>query len=431
LATAILAGHFDRAGAIERCAFVLGRRRVWLNGLAARIFARFREGGRPRTRSVAEFILHDPGFGRACEKQPIAAESIIVAKPAMRPADGPAATWAIPPILSPGDLGRRLNLSPNELAWFAECRSLERRLPVGPLRHYHYRWQPKRDGTARLIESPKQRLKAIQRHLLAEILDLIPPHPAAHGFRRGRSIKTFVQAHIGRAMVLKVDLKDFFPSVRPARVVGVFLAAGYPENVAVLLAGLCLNSTPPSFLDAYPSAFGTVKPSGLKDLYGRPHLPQGAPTSPALANLGAYRLDCRLAGLARSAGADYTRYADDLVFSGGPDFARMANRFYARVCVIALDEGFEVNTRKTRMMRRSVSQRAAGVVINDRANIPRPEFDRLKAILHNCAVEGPASQNRDGQADFAASLLGRVAHVEMLNPARGKKLKTLFDKIKW
>jgi hypothetical protein len=399
--------------------------------MATRIIAHFREGSRPRARKVAEFLLDDPGFSQAWDRHRFSVIRSFEFAPVMLPADGPAATWGAPAIVTPGDLARRLNLSPNELAWFADCRRLERRLPVGPLRHYHYRWQAKSHGSARLIESPKQRLKAIQRHLLAEILDLIPPHLAAHGFRRGRSIKTFVQSHIGREMALKVDLKDFFPSIGPARVVGVFLAAGYPENVAALLAGLCLNSTPSAFLDAYPAAFGGVKPPGLKDLYGRPHLPQGAPTSPTLANLGAYRLDCRLVGLARAAGANYTRYADDMVFSGGPEFARMAGRFYTRVCAIALDEGFEVNTRKTRMMRRSVSQRAAGVVVNERTNVPRPDYDRLKAILHNCAIRGPKDQNRSGCADFAASLLGRVAHVDMLNPARGQKLKSLFATIKW
>ena len=151
----------------------------------------------------------------------------------------------------------------------------------------------------------------------------------------------------------------------------------------------------------------------------------------ALANLAAYHLDCRLAGLAEAVGARYTRYADDLVFSGEEEFARMVERFYIRVCAIALEEGFEVHTRKTRIMRQSVSQRAAGVVLNAHANVPRTSYERLKAIIHNCVMHGPDSQNRTGIEDFRAHLAGRIAHVAMLNPARGRKLGEEFERIRW
>jgi hypothetical protein len=169
---------------------------------------------------------------------------------------------------------------------------------------------------------------------------------------------------------------------------------------------------------------------GLRLLHG-PHLPQGAPTSPALANLCAYRLDCRLAALARKAGAQYTRYADDLAFSGGPEWERSARRFQVAVCRVALEEGFEVNTRKTRFMRRAVRQQLAGVVVNERPNLARAAYDRLKAILHNCLRHGPASQNRDGHPNFRAHLAGRVAHAAWLNPERGRRLKELFARIAW
>lgn len=169
----------------------------------------------------------------------------------------------------------------------------------------------------------------------------------------------------------------------------------------------------------------------MKDLYGRPHLPQGAPTSPALANLAAFHLDCRLTGLARSVGAAYTRYADDLVFSGGHDFGRMAGRVLIQAGAIALDEGFEVNTRKTRIMRQSVAQRAAGLVLNQRVNIPRREYDQLKAILHNCVKSGPGGQNRSTRADFRAHLAGRIAYVKQTNPARGARLWETFQRISW
>ena len=108
-----------------------------------------------------------------------------------------------------------------------------------------------------------------------------------------------------------------------------------------------------------------------------------------------------------------------------------ARRFQVLVCRIALEEGFEVHTAKSRFMCRGVRQQLVGVVVNDRPNIPRPEFDLLKAILCNCVRHGPQSQNRAGHKDFRAHLAGRIAHVGQLNSNRGRKLRDLFDRIRW
>jgi hypothetical protein len=193
--------------------------------------------------------------------------------------------------------------------------------------------------------------------------------------------------------------------------------------VARLLTGLCTNVVPGEVRDAVPRAGGLP--------YAAAHLPQGAPTSPALANLCAYRLDCRLAALAASLGARYTRYADDLSFSGGDELERGARRFQVLVCRVALEEGFEVHTRKSRFMRRGVRQQLAGVVVNERPNVKRADYDALKAILCNCARHGPTSQNRDGRPDFRNYLLGRIAYVGLIHPARGAKLRALFGRIAW
>jgi retron-type reverse transcriptase len=133
-------------------------------------------------------------------------------------------------------------------------------------------------------------------------------------------------------------------------------------------------------------------------------LPQGAPTSPALANLCAFNLDLRLQAAAESLGARYSRYADDLVFSGGRQFERAARRFISLVGAIALEEGFSINFRKTRVMSKASSQRVNGIVVNEKLNVKRRERDQLKAILHNCVRHGPTSQNRAGLADFRAHL---------------------------
>jgi hypothetical protein len=147
--------------------------------------------------------------------------------------------------------------------------------------------------------------------------------------------------------------------------------------------------------------------------------------------LAAYRLDCRLAGLAQAAGGFYTRYADDLVFSGDKSFAAGIKRFHLHACAIALEEGFEVQTRKTRIMRRAVAQKAGGLVLNDRANVPRRVYEELKAILYNCVRHGPVGENRNAHPDFRGHLRGRIAHVERVHPRHAEKLRVTFDKIIW
>jgi hypothetical protein len=206
---------------------------------------------------------------------------------------------------------------------------------------------------------------------------------------------------------------------------------GYPESVADRLGGMCTNVAPRGVW-RHPGL--DVDASRLREaraLYSRPHLPQGAPTSPALANVCTYRVDCRLAGLAKSAGAAYTRYADDLAFSGGREFERRVERFSHHAAAILLEEGFSVNHRKTRIMRQGVRQHLAGLVTNQGINVIRADFDRLKAILTNCVRLGPESQNREGHPGFRRHLEGRVVFVEAINPGRGKRLRAILERIRW
>jgi hypothetical protein len=402
--------------------------------LADRLIQAYGGERRPRYYRVLQFLLQDAGFRRACRNHELSVGNVRRMHPEMAPAPGRRVTWDVPALVTVGELAEWLELQPKALDWFADLRGLERTVAAGPLRHYRYHWLAKRaGGSARLIEAPKPRLKAIQRRVLHGILDQIPPHAVAHGFFRGRSTRSFVAPHVGQPLVLRTDLKDFFPSVPRSRVVAVFCAAGYPEEVSRYLAGLCTNLVPPEVWESFPQyQYGTIGDRWRHDdLHRRPHLPQGAPTSPALANLCSYRLDCRLAGLARSFAAQYTRYADDLLFSGGAVLARSIRYFHAAVCAIAMDEGFQVNARKTRIMRSGVRQHAAGLVLNQGPNIARDEFDRLKAILYNCVRQGPASQNRGGLPDFRSHLAGRIAFVESVHPARGQRLRELFDRIEW
>ena len=292
--------------------------------------------------------------------------------------------------------------------------------------HYRIATTPKRAGGLRVVEAPRARLKAIQRKILVEILQPIPCHESVHGFVRGQSALSYVRPHVGKSIILRMDLQDFFPSIDACRVFGLFRSLGYPHVVKQLLTNLCTATCNNEQLES----LGLALPR-MRSLYCRKHLPQGAPTSPGIANLIAFSLDKRLAGLAAKAGVQYTRYADDLLFSGPERFGRFVKSFSNQVGAIALDEGFQVQFRKTRIMRAATRQTAAGVVINQVPNLKRADYDRLKALLWNCVRFGPLSQNHEANPQFEAQLRGRVNWVRQIHPVRGEKLKSMFESIDW
>jgi len=325
-----------------------------------------------------------------------------------------------------------LDLSVEELEWLADCESRElRRRPTAC--HYHYRVIVKPDGGERLIEAPKPRLKAAQRRVLDRLLDRVPPHEAAHGFVRDRSARTGARVHTQQAMVLRVDLRDFFASIPASRVHALLTTLGCSTAVARLVTGLCTNSTPRT---AWGTPSRSLGAAALRERWHRvrryavPHLPAGAPTSPALANLACYRLDCRLSGLARKMGCRYTRYADDLTFSGDEALRRNARACFETICTIARESGFGVHPKKTRFMGASTRQVVTGLVVNARPNVPREEFDRLRAVLHNCARLGAASQTHEPLATFRARLEGRIAWCAT-NARRAERLQALLQRIDW
>ena len=413
---------------------MLGGNWRWLRPLARRYVRAFDNQPRPRERDVITFLLEDKGFRTSLFEHFDKLKVVHWMTPPQRMQPVAAAeSWDLPPIESLGALAGWLGLTPGELEWFADLRGQERRRDVQRLRHYHYQILVKLSGRLRLIEAPKTRLKQLQQRILAEILEKVPAHSAAHGFVKGRSIKTFVTPHVQQRVVLRTDLQDFFPCLGGARIQALFRTLGYPESVAGLLAGICTNSAPKGLWAGHISTH-EANPAHIRDaraLYSRVHLPQGAPTSPMLANLAAYRMDCRLAGLARSAGARYTRYADDLAFSGGEKFEQCVERFSIHVAAIVSEEGFAIHHRKTRIMRQSVRQHLAGLVANQKVNVRRTDFDRLKAILTNCVRFGPESQNRDHHPDFRAHLEGRISFVEMIHVSKGERLRKIFDQIEW
>jgi RNA-directed DNA polymerase len=261
----------------------------------------------------------------------------------------------------------------------------------------------KRSGGSRRISAPRARLKQVQRALLEQILAHMPAHDAAHGFVKGRSTVSNAEPHTGATVVVRVDLENFFPTVHYRRVKGLFLSHGYGDEVASTLAGLTTHR--PKLAD------GTVVWPGA--------LPQGAPTSPAIANLVCRRMDARLTALAKKYGAAYTRYADDLSFSFKAPPEKMG-RFMWWVNAILQQEGFLENNPKRRVMRRAHRQRVTGLTVNEQVSIPRVDRRRFKAILANCRKHGVASQAR-GRKDFESWLRGYAAYVKMVHPELGTR----------
>ncbi len=411
---------------------MLGSRPKWLTIVAAVVAKKFGGKKRPPVRELARYLGE---LKVSSGKSPLQASCRLPIRPLFVPNVKLAAESQPRKLETVAEVAAWLELTPGELDWFADRHQRNHSEASQKLHHYSYHWRKKRSGGVRLVEAPKRRLKDLHRKILCDILNFLPLHAAAHGFRHGRSTRTCVQGHVGHAMVLRMDLADFFPSIAESRVGGLLMWAGYPEEVARTLAAICTNDTPMHVLDSIPVPLSYVQRRRWEETFRRPHLPQGAPTSPALANLCAYRLDTRLTGLVEKAGAFYTRYADDLIFSGGESLRRSVQsrgqHFRAFVHAIALEEGFRIVEQKTRIMPQGVRQHAVGIVLNAHMNIGRDEFDRLKAILHNSAKHGPQSQNRDEHGDFRGHLLGRVAYLEALNPARGRKLRELFDRIDW
>lgn len=269
---------------------------------------------------------------------------------------------------------------------------------------------PKRTGGTRRIAAPRKKLKSVQRAILDKVLAKIPTHDAAHGFVEDRSTVSNATPHLGASVVVRVDIENFFPTVHYRRVHG-FFGSFYPDDVAQILAGLTTHR------GKLPD--GTVVWPGA--------LPQGAPTSPAIANLVCRRLDARLRALATKAGATYTRYADDLTFSFRDPPARLG-RFLWWVNAILQQEGFLENVPKRKVMRKGGKQRVTGLVVDQKVGIPREDRRRFKAILKNCRTHGVASQAR-GKPDFPAWLRGYAAYVKMVHPELGAKWQAEVEEI--
>ena len=269
-------------------------------------------------------------------------------------------------------------MQPHELQELRKCRGAM----------YRSHQMRKSNGTLRTLHVPHGELKLLQQKINRQILGKVVLLRCVHGGVKGRSVITNAQRHVGKAFVFSVDIKDFFPSVRPEMVLSVFEALGFRGDAANLLVQVTTWDG---------------------------QLPQGVPTSSAIANLSMTRVDIRLEGLALRHGLDYTRYVDDLTFSG-PERLQKFRKLIQR---IVEEEGFIVNPDKMFTMHSGMRQVVTKIVVNTKLNLAREDRKEIRrSALQNA---GLPRQVRDN--DYA--LRGRLSWAYSVNRTLGIKIRNL------
>ena len=318
----------------------------------------------------------------------------------------------LPVLSTPAEVAQALGLPIPKLRWL--CYHTE----AAEKTHYVYFEIPKRSGGKRQLSAPLPTLAKAQEWVLHNILERLPTEPSAHGFIKERSTVTNAAPHRQKALVINLDLSDFFPTITYRRVRGFFERLGYSPAVSTLLSLLCTEA---------PRRPVEYDGKRYQVAIGERALPQGACTSPAISNQISRKLDRRLLGMCNKHGWVYTRYADDLTFSTDADKKPDLPRMRARVRHIVTEEGFALNPKKGRVQRRSSRQSVTGIVVNDTLGLPREEVRKLRAILHQAKTTGLEAQNREQLPHFEAWLRGKVAYLSMVDPTKGKALREQLD----
>ena len=260
--------------------------------------------------------------------------------------------------------------------------------------HYFSWTVPKKIGGHRTITTPSPQLKKLQRVILDNVLALVPAQSSVHGFVPGRSAATNATMHEGKRVVTKLDIKSFFPSTRYGLIVKALRRASnekLSKGALHLLADLC--------------AYG----GGL---------PVGAPSSPALGNIVLSRFDEVVSDRASSMGVCYTRYADDLTFSGGDEAVRMLG--FSKGMLRKL--GYETDTKKELIQRSGRRQVVTGLVVNAKASMPRRTRKKLRAAIHRLARKEQPEWH--GKPTDERKIVGLLAYLHMVNPQHAAPLKS-------
>ncbi len=291
---------------------------------------------------------------------------------------------------------------------------------VATTSHYKRFSIPKKSGGRRIISAPMPRLKSFQYWILENILNKIPLHASANGFVVDHSILTNASHHIGKDVVINIDLKDFFPTINYARVKGLFVKSGYSEKIAIILALIC---TEPEREEA------TLDGKKYYIATGKRILPQGAPTSPAITNIICYKLDTRFKGMADKMQFAYSRYADDLSFSAnGNEQVKKVQQLLWRAKRIITEEGFTIHPDKVKVMRKGARQEVTGIVVNKKPGINRKMLHRFRAVIQQVSKHGLDNKKWKG-GNIAAELMGYANFVAQVKPEQGNKMKAQLQEI--
>jgi len=316
------------------------------------------------------------------------------------------AAKGLPRLSSFADIADALKVTPEILQWLTYERGAD------TTDHYTRFAIPKRGGGRRLISTPKPAMRAAQQWIRTNVLKPLPVSDYAAAFRPGKSIADNARLHSGKSCVIRLDLRDFFGTVSFPRIRGFFESLGYNPGVATVLALICTDA---------PRSRVTLDGQTSLVIVGDRSLPQGACTSPDLANLITAGLDARIGGLACKFGYTYSRYADDLVFSTENEEVFAAGLISA-VCRVCREEGFQVNHRKTRIMRVPNRQLVTGLLVNDGVRLTRSDLRRIRAFLHRCETRGIDAVSAELGKDARAVAHGYFAYIFMITPGIAMKL---------
>jgi RNA-directed DNA polymerase len=311
------------------------------------------------------------------------------------------------------DVAKAMGITIGELRFLAFARK------NSPITHYEQFSIPKKTGGVRLISAPKPRLKKAQHWILENILNHIEMHDAAEGCVIGKSIKTNAEKHLKKAVVINQDMKDFFPTITYERIKGMFKSLGYSPQAATIFGLICSEAS-----------VQEVELNGER-LYARRgdrFLPQGSPCSPAITNIICRKLDKRLQGLGDKYGFAYSRYVDDITFSGAADKLNKITAILKYSGKIIREENFNLHPDKLRIMKRGGRQEVTGVVVNEKPNVERKKVKRFKALVFQIEKDGLEGKTWDGNAeDLLPRIFGYASFIHQINPEKGADLKKRVD----
>ncbi|TYA92374.1 reverse transcriptase family protein [Seonamhaeicola marinus] len=314
------------------------------------------------------------------------------------------------------DLASAMNITIGELRFLAFSRKNSK------TNHYKRFKVPKKTGGYRLISAPMPKLKRAQHWILEHILNHVVIHKNAHGGVLKKSIKSNAIPHVEKAVVINQDFKNFFPTVTFNRIKGVFVSFGYSSQVSTILALLCSE---PKILD--------VELLGEKYFAqrGERFLPQGSPCSPAITNILCKKLDYRLTGLAKKYGFDYTRYVDDITFSGDKHSLSKITPLLKYSRFIVNEENFKLHPEKLRVMKRNSKQEVTGVVVNEKPNISKKSLKRFKALLFQIEKDGIEGKFWNKGGNVLAQIDGYANFIYQIDSEKGmlykKRVKAILD----